>query len=107
MSIGNSILVAIIVMSIVFSCLIALSFLVKLQSFLFGFISPNKKSESQKEQVINSVETRKVNTELSTGELKIIGVDEKTAAIIMAILSDELEISLDELCFKSIKLINS
>lgn len=106
MSIANSILVAIIVMSIVFSCLVALSFLVKLQSFIFGFINQNKKSEPQKEQVINSVETRKENTKVSNGELKLIGVDEKNAAIIMAILSDELEIPLNELCFKSIKLIN-
>lgn len=107
MSIANSILVAIIVMSIVFSCLVALSFLVKLQSFIFGSLFQNKKDELQKEVSQNNVESRKKNTEVSSGELKLIGVDEKTAAIIMAILSDELETSLDELSFKSIKLINS
>lgn len=107
MSIANSILVAIIVMSIVFSCLVALSFLVKLQSLIFGSLFQNKKDELQKEVSPNNVEPRKKNTEVSSGELKLIGVDEKTAAIIMAILSDELEIPLDELCFKSIKLINS
>lgn len=107
MSIANSILVAIIVMSIVFVCLIVLSFLVRLQSFIFGSLLQNKKNEPQEEQVTKPVDTKNANTELSTGELKLIGVDEKTAAIIMAILSDELETSLDELSFKSIKLSKS
>jgi len=39
----------------------------------------------------------------SSGELKLINVDEKTAAMIMAIVSDESKIPLSELCFKSIK----
>lgn len=38
----------------------------------------------------------------STGELKLISVDEKTAAMIMAIVSDESQIPLSELHFKSI-----
>ncbi len=39
----------------------------------------------------------------SSGEVKLINVDEKTAAMIMAIVSDESRIPLSELCFKSIK----
>jgi len=41
------------------------------------------------------------------GELKLFGVDEKTAAMIMAIVSDESKISLAELRFKSIKLLEN
>lgn len=41
--------------------------------------------------------------ELSTGELKLKNVDEKTAAMIMAIVSHESSIPLSELRFKSIK----
>lgn len=39
----------------------------------------------------------------SSGELKLLNVDEKTAAMIMAIVSDESHIPLSELRFKSIK----
>ncbi len=39
----------------------------------------------------------------STGELKLIDVDEKTAAMIMAIVSHESRIPLSELSFKSIR----
>jgi Na+-transporting methylmalonyl-CoA/oxaloacetate decarboxylase gamma subunit len=39
----------------------------------------------------------------SIGELKLTGVDEKTAAMIMAIVSHESGIPLSELSFKSIK----
>lgn len=100
MSVSNSLLVALSVMTIVFGCLVALSFLLKVQSFIFSSIYKNKKSEESKEEVSNKIE-------ISTGELKLIGVDEKTTAIIMAILSDELKLPLYELQFKSIKLINS
>lgn len=41
------------------------------------------------------------------GEMKLFGVDEKTAAMIMAIVSDESKISLAELRFKSIKLLEN
>lgn len=107
MSIGNSLLVALIVMSITFSCLIALCFLVKVQSFVFSFIEKNKKSEQIKEELTNNIDSGDNNVEVSTGELKLIGVDEKTTAMIMAIVSDELKIPLDELQFKFIRLINS
>lgn len=106
MSVANSILVALIVMLIVFVCLIALSLLLKLQSFIFGYVDKNKKIQVSKEAVPSN-NTSNINTEVSTGELELIGVDEKTTAIIMAIVSDELKLPLCELNFKSIKLINS
>lgn len=107
MSIANSLLVALIVMSVVFSCLVALSFLLKVQAFVFSFIDNNKKNQKCKEEVEINIDSSENIIEVSTGELTLIGVDEKTAAIIMAILSDELKISLCELQFKSMKLINS
>lgn len=107
MSIANSLLVALILMSVVFSCLVVLSFLLKAQAFVFSFIDNNKKNKQRKEEVASNIDSSENNIEVSTGELKLIGVDEKTTAIIMAILSDELKISLCELQFKAIKLINS
>ena len=40
----------------------------------------------------------------SSGDLELIGVDEKTAAVIMAIVSDKSGIPLNRLQFKSISL---
>ncbi len=45
--------------------------------------------------------------DMGYGELKLYGVDEKTAAMIMAIVSDESQIPLSELRFKSIKLLDN
>ena len=42
----------------------------------------------------------------NNGEIDLIGVDEKTAAVIMAIVSQQSEIPLNRLSFKSIKLID-
>ena len=44
--------------------------------------------------------------EFSSGSLKLKGCDEKTAAMIMAIVSDNTGIPLQELVFKSIKLVD-
>ena len=45
--------------------------------------------------------------EFSSGSLKLKGCDEKTAAMIMAIVSDNTGIPLSELVFKSITLIEN
>lgn len=107
MSLTNSILVAVIVLSIVFVCLIMLSLLVRLQSFIFGHFIKNDSSESLKQEIVHNVRPQNEINEVSTGELKLIGIDEKTAAIVMAVLSDELKLSLNEMSFKYVKLINS
>jgi len=117
MSIPESLLVALIVMSIVFSCLIALSFFLRAQSFIFTYIYKNKKSKPsmekipieeiaiEKDEVLMESDLALNSIEVSTGELILSGVNEKTTALIMAIVSDELKIPLNELQFKSIKLI--
>lgn len=105
MSIANSLLVALIVMSVVFVCLVTLSFLLKVQAFVFSFI--DNKNQQQKEEIASNINSSVKDIEKSSGELTLIGVDEKTTVMIMAILSDELKIPLCELQFKSIKLIKS
>ena len=42
----------------------------------------------------------------NNGEVELIGVDEKTAAVIMAIVSQQSDIPLNRLSFKSIKLVD-
>ena len=44
---------------------------------------------------------------MNNGEVDLIGVDEKTAAVIMAIVSQQSNIPLNRLSFKSIKLIDN
>lgn len=41
---------------------------------------------------------------MSQGDLDLVGVDEPTAAVIMALVSHQSGISLNRLCFKSIRL---
>ena len=44
---------------------------------------------------------------VNNGEVDLIGVDEKTAAVVMAIVSQQSEIPLNRLQFKSIKLVEN
>ena len=107
MSVLDSLLVALLVMGIVFVVLIVLSFLVKTQSIIFSFINKKKDKQSSKFEIEGSSDSEcscvRNSPEASNGQLDLIGVDEKTAAIIMAIVSDELKISLSELQFNYIK----
>ena len=52
---------------------------------------------------VDNVEPVVPKPEVFTGEIKLYDVDEKTAACLMAIISDETKIPLDHLIFKSIR----
>lgn len=43
---------------------------------------------------------------MNNGEVELVGTDEKTAAVIMAVVSQKTEIPLNRLSFKSIKLLD-
>lgn len=110
MSISESLLVALFCMAVVFGVLAALFLLIRLFSASFGVL--NKKKLETISSVTSTSEVPVVNhvsqnegKELSSSTLKLVNVDEPTAAMIMAIVSDESGIPLSELCFKSIKLI--
>ncbi len=89
--------------------LLALCFIIKLFSFALGAISNKKIAKPIPAPIIEPVPTEQpasiVEDDFSSGNLKLREVDEPTAAMIMAIVSDESGIPLSELCFKSIKLI--
>ncbi len=110
MSVLDSLLVALLVMGIVFIVLVVLSFLVKVQSIIFNLFDKKKDEPSSKALTQNSSDCKSNYVqnapEVSTGQLDLIGVDERTAAMIMAIVSDELKVSLSELQFQSIKLLD-
>ena len=110
MSILDSLLVALLVMSIVFIVLIVLILLVKIQSKIFSLIDKKKDKPAMKVSTSSSIHAKsnsiQNNDEISKGQLDLIGVDEQTAAIIMAIVCDELKLSLNQLHFKYIKAID-
>ncbi len=105
MSIADSLSVSVFGFAIVFIVLIALAYLLKAQSGIFRNISGEKeaKAEPGRQEPESPVNTACQDMGPSSGELKLVGVDEKTAAIIMAIVSEQSDIPLSELQFKTIR----
>lgn len=64
-------------------------------------------ADSKQTEIVKAEKTENNKTEITavTGDVKLIDVDEKTAACVMAIVSHETGIPLSELIFKSIKAI--
>ncbi len=90
-------------LSIVFVVLISLSLIIKLISII---VRQFKKPESKTETLPDQTAGQELQTlAYADGEMKLLDVDEKTAAMIMAIVSDQTEIPLSQLQFKSIRLI--
>ena len=108
MKVIDSVLVALFIISIVFFVLLLLNILIKLFSLAIAGIS-GKTGKSPAKNQIQGSSTMEIplspEEEFSSGHLKLKDVDEPTAAMIMAIVSDESGIPLSELCFKSIKLV--
>ena len=108
MSLIESLIVAIFCMVLVFVILTCLFAMVRLLSYILN-IADNKKAkipnmESEVKPITNITGEKKADS-ISTGELKLYNVDEKIAAMIMAIVSYESKIPLSELSFKVIKAI--
>lgn len=109
MTLSESLSVALFTMVVVMGVLATLFFLIKIFSFAVGKFE--KSFSSQKVQAtsptVNEVLVEEIEEEVfSSGTLKLTNVDESTAAMIMAIVSDESKIPLSQLCFKSIRLIS-
>lgn len=105
MTITEGILVALFIVAVVIGILAALSLVIKLFSKILGSIHVKKhenKVEIKEEADIGCGGFE----EFSAGTLRLVNVDDETAAMIMAIVSDESGIPLQELEFKSIKLLN-
>jgi Na+-transporting methylmalonyl-CoA/oxaloacetate decarboxylase gamma subunit len=117
MSLSESFIVSIFSMALVFLVLAVLCAVVKILSVLSASGSagngrgalnagqPAGQPAGHPEE--NGDRTREaIAAPASSGELKLLNVDEKTAAIIMAIVSDESGIPLSELRFKSIRAVD-
>jgi Na+-transporting methylmalonyl-CoA/oxaloacetate decarboxylase gamma subunit len=106
MTVPESILVTLFVMAVVFLVLILLSLILKVFSKVLSPIA-NKSDQKAVLDANSAIQNSLQNREevFSSGLLKLKNVDEPTAAILMAIVSDESEIPLSELCFKSISFV--
>jgi len=94
---------ALFTMAVVFAVLIILSLIIKLFSLAIALFTEKGKKNLEATPVSEPVAAQEAGPELSCGELTLHNVDERTAAMIMAIVSDDSGIPLEELCFKSIK----
>lgn len=105
LSLLESLLVGVSGLAAVFAVLVSLSLFIMLQSKVLKAFKIGRKEAPQKEsEHVETVENQ--DSGITAGELKLIDVDEKTAAVIMAIVSHESQIPLSELQFKSIKALN-
>ena len=102
-----------IVILVVFGVLLLMYILISLSGkILQAFASGSKKKEEPKAvpapaaPAAPAVTAAPASDEMfSSGSLKLKNCDEKTAAMIMAIVADDTGIPLNELVFKSIKLV--
>ncbi len=108
-SLGESILVALFTIAVVFAVLCLICILVNVFSKVMSAITKEDTSAKPaaapvKEAVVAAEPSKE--EEFSSGSLKLKSCDEKTAAMIMAIISDNTGIPLSELIFKSITLVD-
>jgi len=102
----NALLLALIGIVIVFIVLIVLMLLITLLGKVVDKTNElSKKKQAAVENVTNEVveEKEKEYATGSCGELTLVKVEDREAAMIMAIVADELKTPLNELRFKSIK----
>ena len=106
MSIGRALIIAVSGFSVVFLMLCILWFIIvvinKVTTSLEGKAAPETPAAAPVEA------PAKAAPQAGTfgGEIALYDVDEKTAACIMAIISDETKIPLSQLVFKSIRALN-
>ncbi|OJU14430.1 MAG: hypothetical protein BGN88_14315 [Clostridiales bacterium 43-6] len=100
LSLGDTFLVALFCMALVFAILTLLFLCIRLFSYVLSLFT--KKKAPVASPIVEQPSTVDIG-DFSSGELKLYNVDERTAAMIMAIVSDESGIPLSELCFRSIK----
>ncbi|MDI9480311.1 MAG: OadG family protein [Syntrophomonadaceae bacterium] len=108
MSFADSLWISLLGLAVVFAVLIFLSFFLTILSSVLGFVVKNNNEKNVAGAGDSDVPyiVEELDGECSGGELKLIGVDEPTAAMIMAIISDESQIPLSQLRFKTIKAID-
>ena len=107
MSIGRALIIAVSGFSVVFLMLCILWFIIviinKVTTSLEGKAAPETPAAAPAKAPAKAEEPQ---AGTFGGEIALYDVDEKTAACIMAIISDETKIPLSQLVFKSIRALN-
>ena len=109
MDILNSLYISVFGMGVVFVVLVFLILLINLQSFVAGKIAARTAAAGHAAVAqapaapVQVARPAAPVTLAGPQELKLTGVDDKTAAILMAIVSDEIGVDPDQLYFKSIR----
>ncbi|MBR6531051.1 MAG: OadG family protein [Clostridia bacterium] len=108
MNIPRALLIALVGFITVIIVLAFIALFIKLIAFIFAVIE--KKNNKKGSAIITPIEQKTpIGSPLpeteSQGELELIGVDEPTAAMLMALVSYKTNIPLNRLAFRSIKLV--
>ena len=105
--IGEALGVALFTWAVVFAVLFIIFVCIRLFGAVVGSFSakPEAAPAAPAAAPAAPAEAEDSGEEFSSGSLKLKGCDEKTAAMIMAIVSDNTGIPLNELIFKSITLV--
>lgn len=105
MSVTRDMLIELFIMGTIFGIIISVILSRKILKSYFESKNKSNEISSKVVEISDSEEPQEAEMEISTGELRLIGVDERTAALIIASVCDHLKTPLDELQFKSIKAI--
>lgn len=111
MNIPKALLIALVGFLTVVSILAVIALFIKLIAFIFSLIEKKKSSKPTTivTPINDSPAPKNAAVSLpdneSQGELELVGVDEATAAILMALVSYKTEIPLNRLAFRSIKFV--
>ena len=105
-TVSEGLLYALIGFVLVLVVLIVLMGFIYLLSYIVRKFTDRKKTVTVSEAAANASDVAPELAPGSSGSIKLNNVDERTAAMVMAIVADELETPLNELKFISIKEIN-
>lgn len=106
MSFGEALLTAVVGILTVLVILAVIDVLIMIVSKIVRVIEKSFSSkEAVPEEKLPDASASVINANESQGQLELVGVDEPTAAVIMAVVSDKSGIPLERLSFKSIKLL--
>lgn len=105
MTIGDSLVISLLGIAIVFAVLIVLSLVIRLISAVVNAVTkkPAAVPADSPAPAAAAVPAGMVPAPGSLGEVKLHSVDDKTAAMLMAIVADGMDTPLNELRFLSIK----
>ena len=107
MTVATSLMVALFCMATVFALLACVYALVRLVSLAVRALERRRAVKLPEPVAQFAAPARQEEDTIAAGTLRLVNVDEPTAAMIMAIVSDESGIPLSELRFKSIRLLPS